>query len=63
MQQQAIDSKNAAGLEVEEVEDDFDEIEKLQGVGVNMADIKKLKASGIYTVKGVWYSVTFVYRL
>ena len=31
----------------------FDEIEKLEGLGVNATDVNKLKAAGIFTVAGV----------
>lgn len=50
MQDQALD------VEVEEGEDDvsfFTDIDELQAHGINAADIKKLKAAGICTVRGV----------
>ena len=37
----------AAGVAEEEEEEDFDEVEKLQNVGVNVSDIKKLKGAGM----------------
>ena len=50
MQDQALDA------EVVEVEEDvsfFTDIDELQAHGINVADIKKLKVSGICTVRGV----------
>lgn len=39
----------------EEMEEEvaFDEIEKLESLGVNATDVNKLKAAGIFTVAGV----------
>jgi len=43
-------------VEVDEMEDDFEEVAKLQTVGVNVSDIKKLQSAGIHTVKAIWQS-------
>ena len=49
MEDQALDRE-----EIEEVEESFfTDIDELQSHGINAADIKKLKVSGICTVKGV----------
>lgn len=37
----------------EESESDYQDVEMLQSYGINLADLKKLKAAGICTVKGV----------
>jgi len=42
-----------AGVHEIEAEDTFQDIELLQNHGINVADIKKLKAAGICTVKGI----------
>jgi len=41
------------GVHEIEAEDTFQDIELLQNHGINVADIKKLKAAGICTVKGI----------
>jgi len=46
-------SQATAGLHEVEAEDTFQDIELLQNHGINVADIKKLKAAGICTVKGI----------
>jgi len=43
-------------VEVEDMEDDFEEVVKLQTVGINVSDIKKLQSAGIHTVKAIWQS-------
>uniref|UniRef100_A0A7S2X988 RecA family profile 1 domain-containing protein n=1 Tax=Lotharella oceanica TaxID=641309 RepID=A0A7S2X988_9EUKA len=51
-----VENQNDAKEEVQPEEEDFEEIEKLQTVGINVSDIKKLKSAGIYTIKGIWQS-------
>jgi hypothetical protein len=53
----AAEKETAEGLEVEQDEEEvveptagWQEIDKLQDLGVNVADIKKLKAGGCHTV-------------
>eukprot|EP00954_Amorphochlora_amoebiformis_P010048 786735-Amorphochlora_amoeboformis.AAC.2 len=52
------DEKQAAAVveQEDEQEEDFEEVDRLQNVGINMSDIKKLKSAGIHTVKAVWQS-------
>jgi hypothetical protein len=52
-----------AAMEVRRVEEElageaeevvpFDEIEKLENVGITMSDIQKLKVGGVYTIAGL----------
>jgi len=53
MAAQLQQSQAAAGVHEVEAEDTFQDIELLQNHGINVADIKKLKAAGICTVKGI----------
>jgi len=53
MAAQLQQSQATAGLHEVEDEDTFQDIELLQNHGINVADIKKLKAAGICTVKGI----------
>jgi len=55
MAAQVQQSQAAATTGVHEIEaeDTFQDIELLQNHGINVADIKKLKAAGICTVKGI----------
>jgi len=53
MAAQLQQSQATAGVHEVEAEDTFQDIELLQNHGINMADIKKLKAAGICTVKGI----------
>eukprot|EP00808_Paulinella_micropora_P020302 g45437.t1 len=56
------EQEHATSAAVEEVkgeeELDFDEVEKLQDHGINVADIKKLKAGGIHTIAGIMMVTT-----
>ena len=47
------DVEEQATLMEEAMEVTFDEIEKLESLGVNATDVNKLKAAGIFTVGGV----------
>jgi len=53
MAAQLQQSQATAGVHEVEAEDTFQDIELLQNHGINVADIKKLKAAGICTVKGI----------
>jgi len=53
MAAQLQQSQATAGVHEIEAEDTFQDIELLQNHGINVADIKKLKAAGICTVKGI----------
>jgi len=52
-QLQQSQAASTAGVHEIETEDTFQDIELLQNHGINVADIKKLKAAGICTVKGI----------
>jgi len=52
-QLQQSQAASTAGVHEIEAEDTFQDIELLQNHGINVADIKKLKAAGICTVKGI----------
>ena len=49
------DMEEEEPMEEEEAPEEvtFDEIEKLESLGVNATDVNKLKAAGIFTVAGV----------
>lgn len=53
--QQSVGSTTrvAAGEVEEDAEEFFQDVDILQNLGINVADIKKLKAAGICTIKGV----------
>ena len=52
-QDESEKEEEAVAQEEEEMEVSFDEVEKLETLGVNASDVAKLKAAGIYTIAGV----------
>ena len=54
LQQQVVDANGGGGVEADDEDDEafFQDIELLQNHGINVADLKKLKAVGVCTIKG-----------